>query len=54
MLHITSLYAALLGLLIIFLAFKVSSFRRSKKVGIGDNGDKGGLLAIRVHANGFV
>ncbi|MBL4659501.1 MAG: MAPEG family protein [Alcanivoracaceae bacterium] len=51
MLHITSLFAALLALLIIFLAYKVSSFRRSKKIGIGDNGDKEGMLAIRVHAN---
>jgi len=51
MLHITSLYASLLALLIIFLAFKVVRFRLTKQVGIGDNGDKKGLLAIRTHAN---
>lgn len=51
MLHITSLFASLLGLLILYLAFKVVLFRRSKKIGIGDNGDKKGLLAIRTHAN---
>ncbi len=51
MLHITSLYASLLALIIIFLAYKVVSFRRTKKVGLGDNGDSGGMLAIRTHAN---
>ena len=51
MLHITSLFAALLALLIIFLAYKVVTFRQKKKVGIGDAGDKGGQLAIRAHAN---
>lgn len=51
MLAITSLYASILAILIIFLAFKVVVFRRSKSVGIGDNGDKDGLRAIRVHAN---
>ena len=51
MLHITSLYASLLALIIIFLAFKVVVFRKTKKVGLGDNGDADGLQAIRVHAN---
>ncbi len=51
MLHITSLYAALLALIIIFLAYKVVVFRRTKHVGLGDDGDKDGLQAIRVHAN---
>lgn len=51
MLHITSLFAALLGLLIIILAYNVVAFRRTKKVGIGDAGDKEGILAIRAHAN---
>ena len=51
MLHITGLFAALLALLIIFLAYKVVNFRLKKKVGIGDNGDKDGMRAIRVHAN---
>jgi uncharacterized membrane protein YecN with MAPEG domain len=51
MLLITSLYASILAMLVIFLAYKVVDFRRTKSVGIGDNGDKGGLRAIRVHAN---
>jgi len=51
MLHITSLYASVLALIIIFLAYKVVVFRKVKKVGLGDNGDADGLQAIRVHAN---
>ncbi|HHL32322.1 MAG TPA: MAPEG family protein [Oceanospirillales bacterium] len=51
LLHITSLYAAILGLLLVFLAYKVVVFRRSKMVGMGSNGDKYGELAIRTHAN---
>jgi hypothetical protein len=51
MLHITSLFAGLLGFLIIFLAYKVVVFRQNKKVGVGDAGDKDGILAIRTHAN---
>jgi uncharacterized membrane protein YecN with MAPEG domain len=50
-LHITSLYAAILGLLLVYLAYKVVVFRRSKMVGMGSNGDKYGELAIRTHAN---
>ena len=51
MLHITGLYASILGFLIIFLAYRVVNFRKTKRVGIGDNGDKLGMRAIRVHAN---
>lgn len=51
MLHITGLFAGILGLLIIVLAYKVVVFRRTKKVGLGDNGDIGGQQAIRTHAN---
>jgi len=51
MLHITGLFAALLSILIIVLAYKVVAFRRDKKVGIGDAGDTNGILAIRTHAN---
>jgi uncharacterized membrane protein YecN with MAPEG domain len=51
MLVITSLYASILAVLVIFLAFKVVYFRRTKLVGLGDNGDKDGMRAIRVHAN---
>ena len=51
MLIITSLYASILALLVIFLAYKVVNFRQTKSVGLGDNGDKDGMRAIRVHAN---
>lgn len=51
MLHITSLYASLLALIVMFLAYKVVVFRKTKKVGLGDNGDESGMLAIRAHAN---
>ena len=51
MLQITSLYAAIFAILIIFLAYKVVNFRRTKQVGLGDNGDESGILAIRAHAN---
>jgi len=51
MLHITGLFASLFGLLVIILAYKVVVFRRTKKVGLGDNGDMQGQLVIRTHAN---
>ena len=51
MLHITSLYASILGLLIIYLAFRVASFRKSSQVGLGDGGDTKALKLIRTHAN---
>jgi len=51
MLHITGLFASLFGLLVIILAYKVVVFRRTKKVGLGDNGDTQGQLVIRTHAN---
>ncbi len=51
MLHITSLYASILGILMIFLAFRVANFRKEKQVGLGDNGDSKGMKLIRTHAN---
>ena len=42
MLQITGLFAGILALIIIVLAYNVVNFRRSKKCGIGDNGDKAG------------
>jgi uncharacterized membrane protein YecN with MAPEG domain len=51
MLITTSLYASLLAILVIYLALNVVSFRRAKKVGLGDNGDSSGQKAIRAHAN---
>jgi len=51
MLQVTSLYASLLAILIIFLCLNVVKFRMVKKVGLGDNGDKAGQKVIRAHAN---
>ncbi len=51
MLIITSFYASLLALLVIFLTFRVIKARRSNNVVIGDNGNQDVLQAMRVHAN---
>ena len=48
---ITSIYAALLGLLILLLAYRVVMLRRKLQVGIGTNGEKVLARAIRVHGN---
>src|SRR3569833_744418 len=48
---ITGLYAALMALLIVFLAVRVVLFRRSAKVGLGDGNNPDLLKCIRVHAN---
>ncbi|MFT4928871.1 MAG: putative membrane protein YecN with MAPEG domain [Phenylobacterium sp.] len=50
-LQITAIYAALCGLLMLALAYRVVTFRRSLKVGVGDNGDRAMSVAIRAHAN---
>ena len=48
---ITGLYAALMALLVVFLAVRVVLFRRSAKVGLGDGNNPDLLKCIRVHAN---
>jgi len=48
---ITPLYAGLLGLLLIGLAYNVSRYRVGLKIAIGDNGHPGIQRAIRAHAN---
>ncbi len=48
---VTSIYAALCGLLVIVLAKRVTDFRQSTKVGVGDGGDPAFNIAIRAHAN---
>lgn len=50
MLH-TSVYAALLGLLFLFLSYRVIEARRDARVGLGDGGQKSLQRHIRVHAN---
>lgn len=48
---ITSFYAALAGLIILFLAGMVSRHRLSTGVGMGDGGYRPLQLAIRAHGN---
>jgi len=48
---ITSFYAALLVLLLIFLSTKIIQNRRSIKISLGDNGDKILQSKIRAHGN---
>ena len=48
---VTALYAALVALLLLVFALRVSSFRWSLGVGIGDGGHDTLARAIRVHAN---
>ena len=48
---VTTLYASLNGLLIIYLAFKIIRIRRTEKIGVGDGGNHQLAVAIRAHAN---
>jgi uncharacterized membrane protein YecN with MAPEG domain len=48
---VTALYAGLLGLLFFVLTYRVVQVRRSRRVEIGDGGDKQLLRRIRVQAN---
>lgn len=48
---ITPLYAGLLGLLLVGLAYNVSRYRVGLKIAFGDNGHPGLQRAIRAHAN---
>lgn len=48
---VTSLYAALAGLLVILLAYRVVRLRRGERVGQGDGGNKKLGRAIAVHRN---
>ena len=48
---ITGLYASLCGLLVVFMAIRVSVTRGKQKVNLGDGGKEIMLRAIRVHGN---
>ena len=48
---ITALYAALVALLVLVLAMRVSSVRWRLKIGMGDGGDPVLRRAVRAHAN---
>jgi len=49
--QITALYAALLGLLFIFLSFRVSKHRLAGQVSLGDGNNPALGQAIRAHGN---
>jgi uncharacterized membrane protein YecN with MAPEG domain len=48
---ITALYAGLLGILMLILAFRVVAVRRVTSIGLGDGGDALLLSRIRIHGN---
>ena len=48
---ITALYAGLLGLLSMVVAYRAGSLRGKKNIPLGDGGDRDMLLAMRRHAN---
>ena len=48
---ITALYAAICGLLLMFMGIRVSYTRGKQKVDLGDGGKDAMLRAIRVHGN---
>lgn len=49
--RVTAFYAALSALLIVILAIRVTLYRRSARIGIGDNGDHALAKRVRAHAN---
>jgi uncharacterized membrane protein YecN with MAPEG domain len=49
--HITLLYAALLGLLFVLLSIRTLLLRRTLRIAIGDAGNESMLRAMRVHGN---
>jgi len=51
-LAVTPIYLSLLALLIIFLAYRITLFRRSEGIGLGEEkGSKAMRGAVRAHAN---
>lgn len=48
---ITSLYAALLAALFLWLSIQVILYRRKNRISLGDSGDKGMLKRMRAQAN---
>jgi uncharacterized protein len=49
--RIVLLYAALLGLILVYLSYRVVNYRMKYKVGIGDGGNVNLACAIRVQGN---
>lgn len=52
MLLVSPIYISLLAILIIYLAYRVTTFRRSENISLGDdNGSKEMKRAVRAHGN---
>ena len=51
LLHVTPVYAAIFGLMLVYLSFCVIKQRRSAKVSLGDGDDPALRKAIAVHSN---
>lgn len=49
--RVTAFYAALLALLVVVLAVRVTLYRRRARIGIGHGGDAGLAQRVRAHAN---
>ena len=49
--YITPVYAAILGMLFVFLSVRALRLRRSLNIPIGDEGNRGMARAMRVHSN---
>lgn len=48
---LTAIYAVVLALMTLALAFRVVAFRRRDRVGLGDDGSRDLRIAMRAHAN---
>lgn len=48
---VTAVFAAVTAFLMLFLAWRVTTFRRKFKAGMGDGGDHDFEVAIRAHGN---
>lgn len=48
---VTAVFAAITALLMLFLAWRVTTFRRKHNTGLGDSGERDFEVAIRAHAN---
>jgi hypothetical protein len=48
---VTAIYAAIVAVLVVVLGARIVPLRRSRRVGLGDGGDKDLRRAVRIHAN---
>ncbi len=51
MIPATGIYIAITATIFLILAIRVIMYRRRKKIGLGDDGDKGLMKRMRAHAN---